>query len=81
MRCGRLLRDIKHPISVARKVMEQTDHVMLVGNGAKKFALAKGFKEENLLTKNLVKNGYVGKKIIVLKIHGGQMKNMIQLVP
>jgi len=45
------LRDIKHPISVARKVMEQTDHVMLVGKGAKKFALAHGFKEENLLTK------------------------------
>ena len=44
------LRDIKHPISVARKVMEQTDHVMLVGEGAKKFALEKGFKEENLLT-------------------------------
>ena len=44
------LRDIKHPISVARKVMEQTDHVMLVGKGAKKFALEKGFKEENLLT-------------------------------
>ena len=46
------LSDLKHPISVARKVMEQTDHVMLVGNGAKKFALAQGFKEENLLTKN-----------------------------
>ncbi|MAR36475.1 MAG: glycosylasparaginase [Candidatus Marinimicrobia bacterium] len=44
------LRDIKHPISVARKVMEQTDHVMLVGKGAKRFALEKGFKEENLLT-------------------------------
>ena len=44
------LRDIKHPISVARKIMEQTDHVMLVGKGAKRFALEKGFKEENLLT-------------------------------
>jgi isoaspartyl peptidase/L-asparaginase-like protein (Ntn-hydrolase superfamily) len=44
------LRDIKHPISVARKVMEQTDHVMLVGEGAKQFALDNGFKEENLLT-------------------------------
>ena len=44
------LREIKHPISVARKVMEQTDHVMLVGKGAKRFALEKGFKEENLLT-------------------------------
>jgi len=44
------LRDIMHPISVARKVMEQTDHVMLVGEGAKRFALENGFKEENLLT-------------------------------
>ena len=44
------LRDIKHPISVARKVMEQTDHVMLVGEGAKRFALENGFQEENLLT-------------------------------
>ena len=44
------LRDIKHPISVARKVMEGTDHVMLVGEGAKRFALENGFKQENLLT-------------------------------
>ena len=44
------LRDIKHPFSVARKVMEQTDHVMLVGEGAKRFALENGFQEENLLT-------------------------------
>ena len=44
------LRDIMHPISVARKVMEQTDHVMLVGEGAKRFALENGFQEENLLT-------------------------------
>ena len=44
------LRDIKHPISVARKVMEQTDLVMLVGEGAKRFALENGFQEANLLT-------------------------------
>ena len=44
------LRDIKHPISVARKVMKLTDHVMLVGAGAKRFALENGFQEENLLT-------------------------------
>jgi len=44
------LQDIKHPISVARKVMEETDHVMLAGNGAKNFAISHGFKEENLLT-------------------------------
>ena len=50
--CGSVafLTDIVNPISVARKVMEETPHVMLVGQGAKKFALKKGFKETNLLT-------------------------------
>lgn len=50
--CGSVafLRDIINPISVARKVMEETPHVMLVGQGAKNFALKKGFKETNLLT-------------------------------
>jgi len=44
------LECIKHPISVARMVMEKTPHVMLSGDGALKFALANGFKKENLLT-------------------------------
>ena len=44
------VKNIKHVISVARKVMEDTPHVMLVGEGAEKFALEKGFKKENLLT-------------------------------
>ena len=44
------LRDIKHPISVARRVMEKTPHVILSGEGAKRFALQEGFPEENLLT-------------------------------
>jgi N4-(beta-N-acetylglucosaminyl)-L-asparaginase len=44
------LQHIKHPVSVARKVMELTKHVMLVGNGALDFALKTGFKKENLLT-------------------------------
>ncbi|ALJ00882.1 isoaspartyl peptidase/L-asparaginase family protein [Rufibacter tibetensis] len=50
--CGAVayLQHIKHPISVARKVMEDTPHVMLVGDGALQFAFAKGFKKENLLT-------------------------------
>lgn len=46
------LQNIMHPISVARKVMEKTPHVMLVGEGAYQFALAEGFKSENLLTEN-----------------------------
>ena len=50
--CGAVasLESIVHPISVARLVMEKTPHVMLVGEGARKFALANGFKKENLLT-------------------------------
>ncbi|HKY32696.1 MAG TPA: N(4)-(beta-N-acetylglucosaminyl)-L-asparaginase, partial [Candidatus Polarisedimenticolia bacterium] len=44
------LRNIKHPSRVARLVMQQTDHVLLVGEGALEFARAQGFPEENLLT-------------------------------
>jgi N4-(beta-N-acetylglucosaminyl)-L-asparaginase len=44
------VKNIKHVISVARKVMEDTPHVMLVGEGAKKFAISKGFEPEDLLT-------------------------------
>ena len=50
--CGSVmcLEHIMHPISVARLVMEKTPHVALVGDGALQFALANGFKKENLLT-------------------------------
>ncbi len=50
--CGSVafLQEIKNPISVARKVMEETPHIMLVGSGAQKFALEYGFEKENLLT-------------------------------
>ena len=63
------LKEIKHPISVARKIMENSSHVMLVGDGAQNFALKNGFKKENILfnqskndwlewkkNKNVVKN-------------------------
>lgn len=50
--CGSVmaLEHIIHAISVARKVMEKTPHIVLVGDGALQFALANGFKKENLLT-------------------------------
>ena len=50
--CGAVvyLQDIKHAVSVARKVMEDTPHVMLAGVGAKKFAISNGFQIEDLLT-------------------------------
>ncbi|MGI4883955.1 MAG: N(4)-(beta-N-acetylglucosaminyl)-L-asparaginase [Janthinobacterium lividum] len=46
--CGSVaaLERIKHPISVARRVMERTPHVMLVGPGAQQFAVAQGFPLE-----------------------------------
>ncbi len=50
--CGAVLalENILHPISVARKVMEKTAHVMLAGEGALKFALENGFEKVDLLT-------------------------------
>jgi len=55
--CGSVsfLQHIKHPISVARKVMEKTPHVMLSGDGALQFALEEGFKKEDLLTEEAKK--------------------------
>lgn len=44
------LEDIVHAVSVARRVMERTPHVMLVGEGARTFALEQGFEPTNLLT-------------------------------
>jgi N4-(beta-N-acetylglucosaminyl)-L-asparaginase len=50
--CGAVaaLEHIAHPIQVARRVMERTPHVLLVGDGALQFALEQGFKKEELLT-------------------------------
>ena len=50
--CGSVsfLQNIENPISVARKIMEDTPHVMLSGKGAYDFAIQKGFKHKNLLT-------------------------------
>jgi len=50
--CGAVLcmQNIASPVSVARKVMEDTPHVMLAGKGAEKFAYEKGFEKVDLLT-------------------------------
>src|SRR5690349_10724941 len=50
--CGSVMaiEYIKHPIAVARMVMEKTPHIVLAGEGATQFALANGFTKENLLT-------------------------------
>ena len=49
------LQHILHPISVARKVMEETPHVMLTGEGALQFALEQGFDKMNLMTEDSTK--------------------------
>ncbi len=57
--CGSVafLERIKHPIAVARRVMEKTPHVMLVGSGAQQFAVAEGFPlEEQKLSPNAQKS-------------------------
>ncbi|MBM3414851.1 MAG: N(4)-(beta-N-acetylglucosaminyl)-L-asparaginase [Bacteroidetes bacterium] len=57
--CGSVafLERIKHPISVARRVMEKTPHVMLAGQGAQQFAVAEGFPlEEQKLSPSAQKN-------------------------
>jgi N4-(beta-N-acetylglucosaminyl)-L-asparaginase len=44
------LEGVKTPSEVAKLVLKYTDHILLVGEGAKRFALSYGFKEEDLLT-------------------------------
>lgn len=58
--CGAVagLEQIKHPISVARKVMDNTPHVLLVGNGAQQFALENGFTKEPAKLSETAKRAY-----------------------
>jgi N4-(beta-N-acetylglucosaminyl)-L-asparaginase len=44
------LEGIKTPSEIARLVLKYTDHILLVGPGAKRFALSYGYQEEDLLT-------------------------------
>jgi N4-(beta-N-acetylglucosaminyl)-L-asparaginase len=46
------IRHIKNPSKIAKLVMERTDHIMLVGPGALRFAEAHGFERMNLLTED-----------------------------
>lgn len=58
--CGSVafLERIKHPISVARCIMEKTPHVFLVGEGAQKFALQQGFVLEEQKLSDRAKKAY-----------------------
>ena len=59
--CGAVagLERIKHPVSVARKVMEKTPHVILVGAGAQQFALENGFNLESTELSADAKKAYI----------------------
>lgn len=59
-RCGAVagLERIKHPVSVARRVMEKTPHVLLVGTGAQQFALREGFPLESGELSEEARNAY-----------------------
>ena len=62
------LENIKHPISVARKVMEKSEHVMLAGSGAYNFAIKHGFKHQNILSEDSKKD--------FIKWKQGKVKNI-----
>lgn len=49
------VENIKNPITLARLVLENTEHTTLAGDGAYEFALANGFKPENLMTENSIR--------------------------
>src|SRR5579871_4386364 len=52
MACGAVagLENVRHAAAVARRVMEKTPHVLLVGQGAQQFAMQQGFPLETLHT-------------------------------
>lgn len=55
---------IKNPVSVARLILENTEHVCLAGEGAYNFAITNGFQPDILHTENSIKNILNGKKEI-----------------
>ena len=63
-RCGSVasIRNIRTPSKVAKLVMEQTDHIMLVGDGALKFAKDMGFGAGNCSPRNRGWLGWSGSK-------------------
>ena len=58
--CGSVgaIERIKHPVSVARKIMETTPHIMLVGEGAQQFAIENGFEEQPQVLSEPARDAY-----------------------
>ncbi|MCK5065832.1 MAG: N(4)-(beta-N-acetylglucosaminyl)-L-asparaginase [Bacteroidales bacterium] len=82
--CGAVsfLQHIKTPISVARMVMEKTPHVMLAGEGALQFALANGFRKEDLHTdfsRQQWKEWKKSNKIVPIDLHNHDTISMLAI--
>lgn len=73
------IQRIKHPISVARRVLEKTPHVMLVADGARRFAVEQGFPEEELLTEEARKKYEVWKAKASGKAEGKDTIGMVAI--
>ncbi|WP_048148201.1 isoaspartyl peptidase/L-asparaginase family protein [Palaeococcus ferrophilus] len=71
---------VKNPISVARKVMEKTDHVLLGGEGAVKFARLLGFEEYNPITDERLKQWEELRKKLLEKGESGHWKKLNELI-
>ncbi|MFM1654615.1 isoaspartyl peptidase/L-asparaginase family protein [Brevibacillus sp. B_LB10_24] len=58
------MRDVRHAISVARRVMEETKHVVLAGEGATQFAREKGFPADNCITEDQLKSWQLAMRLL-----------------
>ena len=65
------IKGFKNPILIARRVMEKTPHLLLLGEGAEEFAISEGFKRENLLT---------SEKLLMYEKAISERKNFLQHV-
>src|ERR1700694_932927 len=77
------LQRVKNPILVARKVMEETDHVMLAGDGAQRFARVMGFPDHDPVTPAR-KADWADKKARVEEVlgkHSFKMRRFLQQHP
>ncbi len=80
------LRNIRNPSKVARTVMDRSDHVLMVGEGALRFARAHGFKEEDLLTEKAREAWLYWKEHLSatddwLPLHGPEDRDIGDLLP
>jgi len=71
---------VKNPISVARKVMEKTDHVLLIGEGAVKFARLLGFEEYDPVTEERLKQWEELRKKLIERGETRHWKKLNELI-